>query len=220
MAEEFPYNPIFGKLTDSDAEHGYVVGLIAYGLYKKAKREWVKDFQERENRAPDSEELQGYHHTVTDEIRHALINQAISIMAESNQTAIEEERINIIDEAIEENRPIIEKEVLCREKPEIIKVAAQGSFWKSVRASMLATLLWTGIIVFVAGAYAASQYELGDFFTRIGQALSSEAIQDPDPDGNTPVERSPSVGQPPASPVNPNADEAAPKSAAPEDDAS
>lgn len=45
---EHDYNPIFetlvGKLGPQDAEAG-LQGLIAYGLYKISKREWVSGFE-------------------------------------------------------------------------------------------------------------------------------------------------------------------------------
>jgi hypothetical protein len=43
-ANEPDYNSIFEELVDGNADQqNELVGIVAYTLYKKAKREWAKD---------------------------------------------------------------------------------------------------------------------------------------------------------------------------------
>lgn len=48
------YNPVFAKLVD-EAEHE-LVGFLAYGIYKAAKREWLSEHRERHGRRPTEPE--------------------------------------------------------------------------------------------------------------------------------------------------------------------
>jgi hypothetical protein len=60
------YNPIFERLF-GDVEDGSanVEGLVAYGLYKISKREWVTGLRKKEARGPSAEELRAYMATWT-----------------------------------------------------------------------------------------------------------------------------------------------------------
>jgi hypothetical protein len=50
-------NPIFELLVKSEND---VVGLLAYGLYKQNKRDWLIAFQANHGRAPDAAELAAF----------------------------------------------------------------------------------------------------------------------------------------------------------------
>jgi hypothetical protein len=50
-------NPIFELLVKGEND---VVGLLAYGLYKQNKRDWLIAFQANNNRAPDTNELAAF----------------------------------------------------------------------------------------------------------------------------------------------------------------
>lgn len=52
------YNPIFEKLVDgNDDQRNELIGIVAYALYKKAKREWAMDLWNRTGRKPTEEQL-------------------------------------------------------------------------------------------------------------------------------------------------------------------
>jgi hypothetical protein len=51
------HNPLFGLLVESEAD---VTGLLAYGLYKQNKRDWLIAFQTREGRMPTSSEREAF----------------------------------------------------------------------------------------------------------------------------------------------------------------
>lgn len=56
------YNPIFEKLVKHRED---VLGLVAYGIYKIAKREWVAQFGQDRQRNPNEAELTAYISTWT-----------------------------------------------------------------------------------------------------------------------------------------------------------
>jgi hypothetical protein len=51
------HNPLFGMLVESETD---VTGLLAYGLYKQNKRDWLIAFQAREGRDPAKAELDAF----------------------------------------------------------------------------------------------------------------------------------------------------------------
>ena len=53
------YNQTFEKLVP-DAEPSDLEGIVAYGLYKIAKREWAREIGERAQRNPTDAELAAY----------------------------------------------------------------------------------------------------------------------------------------------------------------
>ena len=59
---------------------GKLLGFIAYGLYLEAKREWVSDFQAREQRYPGDEELSTYERSWTPSRLEALENAAAQLV--------------------------------------------------------------------------------------------------------------------------------------------
>jgi hypothetical protein len=53
------YNPIFEKLV-IEPKDGEVLGVIAYGAYKKAKWEWAQEVFRKNGRTPNDAELKAY----------------------------------------------------------------------------------------------------------------------------------------------------------------
>lgn len=52
------YNPIYESLVDSAADdRDTLVGLIAYGLYKRSKRKWIRQRHERQGIQPSDAEV-------------------------------------------------------------------------------------------------------------------------------------------------------------------
>lgn len=54
------HNPIFAQFYLDAPESEKLRGLVAYGLYKIAKKEWAADLFERRGRSPTPEELAEY----------------------------------------------------------------------------------------------------------------------------------------------------------------
>lgn len=102
-----PYNPIFEKMLEA-AGDDRLRGLVAYGLYKTAKREWARELQDREGRKPTDEELRAY-------IRHWTPTQMDNVQQMARQTLAE-----------------YAAAVIEAEEPRILRQALQGTFWRSV----------------------------------------------------------------------------------------
>ena len=56
---ELHYNPIFEKLVEIDGQEE-LIGLIAYGRYKRAKKIWASNFHARRKNSPSNDDLNKY----------------------------------------------------------------------------------------------------------------------------------------------------------------
>lgn len=120
------YNKIFEKLVGPDNDSRLnILGAMAYGLYKVAKREWVKEFRGQYSRAPNEAELKNYVATWTPTRLDGLRQEAAGVLAEFAETVVDEEA------------------------PRIREGALRGTFVRGVGQSMLATLLYTLLLIAV-----------------------------------------------------------------------
>ncbi|MBO0903953.1 hypothetical protein J1C47_09890 [Jiella sp. MQZ13P-4] len=120
------YNPIFERLVNVDqpmAEN--LSGMIAYCLYKIAKREWATDFFQRNGRKPNETELDEYLRTWTTTRIAGAEKEADAVL------------LDFAGSVVDENTPRIREDAL------------RGTFWGSVWTSCLAAFLYT---VFLIGA--------------------------------------------------------------------
>jgi hypothetical protein len=77
-----PVDPVFPRFfTNGEEPQHKLVGLIGYGLYEEARREWVDDFKEREGRYPTPTELRAYETSWTSSRLEGLKNAAVQILA-------------------------------------------------------------------------------------------------------------------------------------------
>ncbi|MCF1502528.1 hypothetical protein L0F51_01945 [Afifella sp. H1R] len=122
---ELKHNPIFERFVDKNAPDRELEGMIAYCLYKRAKREWATEHFQRAGHKPSEEELEAYIRTWTPsriagalKEAEAVINAFAGSVIESNESRIRED-------------------------------ALRGTFWRSVGTSMFAALLYTLILIAV-----------------------------------------------------------------------
>lgn len=74
------YNYIFSKLVESDND---LVGLVAYGIYKKHKIEFLLGFKEKHRREPDENECEVFFLTSTTETQLAKYKyEALNLISE------------------------------------------------------------------------------------------------------------------------------------------
>lgn len=73
------YNPIFEKLVEDEKTQD-LVGLVAYGLYKNGKRNWVIRYRENHGKAPGNVELDAYVEHLGDEELERLRTEAEGLM--------------------------------------------------------------------------------------------------------------------------------------------
>ncbi|HMQ92576.1 MAG TPA: hypothetical protein PKA33_01380 [Amaricoccus sp.] len=121
------YNAVFEKFVDAaQDDQSEIVGIIAYGIYKTAKREWVIDFKEREQRSPTEAELLAYVSTWTESRVDGAKQNAAQVIAEFAQTILDEQ------------------------EPRVLRAALRGRFWPAVWQSVVGAALYTVLLIVVA----------------------------------------------------------------------
>ena len=78
---ELHYNPIFEKLVEIEGQEE-LIGLIAYGRYKRAKKIWASNFHARRKNSPSNDDLNKYAESWTDDRLQALLKEAEAALAE------------------------------------------------------------------------------------------------------------------------------------------
>jgi hypothetical protein len=111
------YNPIFERLVDEEKD--LVLGLVAYGCYKIAKREWVESVRVNTGCRPMPDQLRAYSETWTPSRLESARKQADLVPAAHTNRFLESRRAEMLTEAL------------------------RGSFWRSVWPSMFASALYT-----------------------------------------------------------------------------
>ncbi|WP_333824043.1 hypothetical protein [Pinisolibacter sp.] len=135
------YNKMFETLVGHDREaESNIDGLLAYGLYKLSKREWVTEFRVRKGRRPNSEEIEEYTRTWTATRLNGVRSGAKQALAVYAETVIE------------------------AATPGILKEALRGKFWNDVLKNMAANLFYTIILIFVAMVLAKAGVDLIGIF--------------------------------------------------------
>lgn len=146
------YNPIFERLVDSaESDHAQLQGLLAYGLYKIAKREWASEIRVQQGRGPTDAELESYIATWTPSRLDGVLGEAAQILAEYANF--------VINDA----------------EPRILRNAAKGSFRRSFWSSFWATtafaallavlgiiLVWQGVDVLGAAGRAITDTQISN----------------------------------------------------------
>ncbi len=129
------YNWIYGELVN---EADDVVGLIAYGLYKRRKIAFIKGFQDEHKRDPEDHELTHFH-------RGCLVHaQDYRDLAEKKmEEAFERLYEDILIEAGESYEQALAR--LAKEHDnelkERLKGTVAGNFWTSVVASLASAVI-------------------------------------------------------------------------------
>jgi hypothetical protein len=119
----------------------YLRGLVAYALYKSKKQEWAADLRQRRGRAPNGDEIAEYTATWTNGQVEATRRQAEEALIEYAQLVVEAAR------------------------PDILKEALRGGFWKGVGAGVVAAIIYTGILLTIAGGLHAGGIDLLSIYT-------------------------------------------------------
>jgi hypothetical protein len=123
-AEKPGFNPIFSQFVSMDLqETDRLAGIVAYGLYKIAKREWATDLFGREKRTPTEADLEGYIRTWTPSQIEGKREQAETILAQYANAVIE------------------------AASPDIQKEALKGSLWKAVGYGIATNVLYTLLLI-------------------------------------------------------------------------
>lgn len=136
------YNPIYERLVDGNSDqHNELIGIVAYALYKRAKREWTLDLKKRTGSNPTESQLADYITSWTPSRLEGLQTEAAGILAAFADYVVQEQ------------------------EPRILKDAVKGQFWRGVGTSMTANFFYTIVLVLAALLLAYTQ---PDFLGIIG----------------------------------------------------
>lgn len=130
------YNPVLEKLVGQEGADASVQGLIAYGMYKISKRQWVTDFKIQNRRPPTQIESQQFASSQTETVLAGYRAQAAELLADYAGA------------------------ILAEEKPKIEKEALRGMFWSAVLSSIVASFLFALILLGFAVVAAFLGYGL------------------------------------------------------------
>lgn len=141
------YNRVF-EFYVSPVEEGEddLVGLIAYALYKRLKRDWITQFQETHQHRPNDAETAAVTQTyLTSEMRRTLRQRAADILSGYADTYVQAEEPHITQRAISGET--------LRQAREIERaLVSRDAIWRQVVAGLIATVIWTIVIVAIAVA--------------------------------------------------------------------
>ncbi|MEL4073431.1 hypothetical protein WKW50_25335 [Ochrobactrum sp. GPK 3] len=143
------YNCAFDRFIGDDFSD--LIGIVAYGIYKNAKREWASAFKREKKRAPTPQELRAYHASWT-------------------PTQIENARKSAEQLLSQHAKTVVEKE-----ETRILRKALKGNFWMSVWQSILANSLYTIILIALTFIVSRAGVDLLGIFTRARERSEPES---------------------------------------------
>lgn len=150
MPPQIDYNDAFEKLVKIDAEGrvdltvDHLTGLIAYGIYKQTKREYVAMWRAEFGHPPSEGDLRAWSQSQTGPTQlKGLRKNAAEILREYQRTAV------------------------VNATPAIQRNALRGAFWPSVRASMTGAALYTLSLILLSAALAFAGVDLIGIYQKI-----------------------------------------------------
>lgn len=139
------HNPVFESLVGDGSN---LVGMIAYSIYKKCKREWIV----QNNPTPDR--IADYHETITPTALELYKNEAESRLAGFAESIMQTSADSFRREGA--NNEIV-KAVKASNVETIGEVKRQQNFWKNLGVNLAGSLVFAfalflfGLIVFAPG---------------------------------------------------------------------
>lgn len=122
------YNKIFERLVDdSPDDEPAILGFVAYAYYKLAKREWVQNFCQQQNRKPSDAEMRAYISSWTDMRIDGLRTEANQSLSQFIEYVIDRERPKIVEQALKHR-----------------------SFMRETMAACAGAALWTIVLIIFA----------------------------------------------------------------------
>lgn len=150
------YSFIYNDLVEDREDF---IGLVAYSLYRQAKINYVKKFEENHGRAPEPKELVEFHD-----------------LARSNLAVYKEIAANRVSDFYEDIYKTKAAELESQYQERLTaKLAKIGGWWTGVWQSFVGSLLFSTIIGIFVVCILYSQYGLG----WIAQDIIKKAIIQP-----------------------------------------
>ncbi|MBF1444151.1 MAG: hypothetical protein HXN53_00115 [Prevotella nigrescens] len=157
MKMQVKYNYIYEKLVTANDD---VLGLIAYGIYKQHKIEFITKIKEEQHRDPTEEECNSFFTASTTE------SQLTNYRSQA-ETLLSETVGNIASEELKHH----EAEMLRNYKKEI-KDCIPGN-WRSFLMSVLAGVVSTILFLLIAGVF----YFVGETSDRSNKELMKKSMK-------------------------------------------
>jgi hypothetical protein len=171
-----PVDPVFPRFfRDGEEPRHKLVGLMAYGLYEEARREWVDDFKGREGRYPTSDELRAYETSWTASRLDGLKNAAVQVLASYADSLARE----------------VENQALRR--------ALRGGFFRSVARWLFSAILFAAAVLGAMVALSRAGVDVID--TLQGLLRPASPVASAPPLASNPAESEPPLADPPGAPA-------------------
>lgn len=160
-ADASRYNEVFEFYVDSTGEEIDLVGLIAYALYKRQKRDWLIGYRSRNGHAPSDPELRGLTGGyLTGDAQRTYRDRAADLLNGYAEGYVEARTPSIREAAL--NTETLRQAGVIQQS-----ILARSGFWSSVWSGIVSTALWTFFIAILAAAIGP------DFFRAIADALAT-----------------------------------------------
>ncbi|CUH54412.1 hypothetical protein [Shimia marina] len=131
-------NPMFSLLAGKDNED--VEGLIAYALYKRHKRSWATNFEEKNKRPPNNAEKAAFAETTSTEDS-----------CERYRMNAQDILIGFANSFVEDERPGIEQEAIKGSVSDAVHgIKKAGSFWSLLKVGVVSTLVTSALLALLA----------------------------------------------------------------------
>lgn len=135
------YNPMLERFYKTDGNK--VTGLLAYALYKVAKREWATEQTEARKRKPTPDEMTAYTSTWTKSLVDAKLAEAESML------------VAYAEAVIEQATPAIREDAL------------RGTFWSDVRTGIFVAFIYTLLLIGFATILHYSGVDFDEIFSKV-----------------------------------------------------
>lgn len=132
------YNKIFEKLCN-DGNQLDIYDMVAYGLYKRNKRNFIISYKEKNKKNPSQREIEN--HTMTAETQIASLKQESGILVDE-----------LFNEIMVKKLPEIESQIL--------KKHIKPSFWFNVWTNIVASFFWALLLLIMY--FMVSEYSIRD----------------------------------------------------------
>lgn len=145
--KEKKYNFIYEKIINND-EPDDAVGLIAYGLYKRKKIKFIKDYIEQHGKEPDDKARDNFHSFSCHHIKEYR-NRAEQMIVEIFHATF--------DQTLSETEEQYEEE---------LKDRLRGTTWRNIKTATASTFLTTLLIAVLFFGFVGTKYGTG-FIARV-----------------------------------------------------
>lgn len=139
--EEKDYNAVLEYYVKEENGEIDLVGLIAYALYKRHKRDWIiRHRSGHANSKPSATEVEAVVASyLTDEMRNTLRERASDLLSNYAETYVEAVEPDITARAVN-------NETLRQARAIEQSIVQNSGFWRQVGTGLISTAIWTLLV--------------------------------------------------------------------------